>query len=101
MLPAAGASRPGTAASTPGSSRPPRTPGTPGVWAKQAEAFEVMESPAVRAALAGRPQQPGTAASSPAGSMASPGYVSTLPVSVLADHVTKGSVLGVIHLRQL
>ena len=42
------------------------------------DSFEVMESPAVRAALAGRQQQqqPGTAGSSPAGSLTSPGYVS-------------------------
>lgn len=77
----AGGSRPGTAASTPG--RPPRTPGTPsaglGIIAKHMDSFEVMDSPAVRAALAGMPQhqqQSGTAASSPA---ASPGgYVSVL-----------------------
>jgi hypothetical protein len=94
---AAGASRPGTASSTPG--RPPRTPGTPaaglGPLARHMDSFEVMESPAVREALAGRPQQPGTAGSSPAGSLvASPGFVSTLPDAHLGLCSPTGAEFG-------
>lgn len=45
--------------------------------AKHMDSFEVMESPAVHEALAGRAPYPATAASSPAGSFASsPGFVS-------------------------
>lgn len=51
-----------------------------GPWAQPLDTFTVMDSPAVRAELAARQQQqqqPGTAGSSPAGSLAaSPGCVS-------------------------
>ena len=48
-----------------------------GPMARHMDSFEVMESPAVHEALAGRAPYPATAASSPAGSFASsPGFVS-------------------------
>ncbi|WIA31182.1 hypothetical protein OEZ86_001187 [Tetradesmus obliquus] len=60
---------PGAAAITPGRQHPgARTPGTP--WARPMEDFEVMDSPAVRAALAERP----SLAMSPVASMPSPGF---------------------------
>lgn len=67
---------------TPG--RPPRTPGTPagatgllGPLARHMDSFDVMESPAVRESLAGRPPHPGsTAGNSPASLASSPGFVS-------------------------
>lgn len=88
---AGGGSRPGTAATTPG--RPPRTPGTPGTGlgplARHMDSFDVMESPAVHEALAGRPSHPGTAGNSPASLASSPGFVSgdmhSLGVAGLGD----------------
>lgn len=59
----------GSTSATP--NRGPNTPGTP--WARPMDEFEVMESPAVREAMAGRP----ALQMSPAASLPSPGLVSS------------------------